>query len=310
MTTPKYDFPTTGYSVQGWDAIITAAIEAIDTAIPSRELVTLGETVVAYEAAYFEPVDSKWYKAQANGILQPAHGLFLEGGDEDDEVRIHRMGKVTNAGWAWAGLGDPVYLDPDTAGSLTQTPPAADRQIIGYALSATSILVIGTPVLPASETASGIVELATAAEINTGTDAGRAISPDALAGSNFGRKTVQIMVVDAATDVTTGDGKTYFVVPDELTGMNLVRVAATVITAGIVNSTTIAIYNVTDAQEMLSALMAIETTETSTRTSAAPGEIDTTKDDVVTGDLLRIDVDAVSATAPKGLIVELVFQLP
>lgn len=400
-------------------------MEKLDAVIPSRELVTLGETVTPYQAAHFAAADSKWYKAQANGTLQPAHGLFLEGGDADDEVRIQRMGMVTNAGWAWASLGTPVYLKDDVAGGLTQSAPAANKQIIGYAVSATSILVVSLPqtinaavpiadavansdflvgqadpsswikktlaearailgigaplaapvadsdflvgdadplgwvkktlaetktllgiggaydaptadsdmlfgqddplkwekktlaegktilgINAATDATSGVVELATAAEINTGTDTGRAICPDALAGSIFGKKTIQIMVFDAATDVATGDGKAYFVIPDELTGMNLVRVAATVITAGTTNSTTIAIYNVTDAQEMLSTLMAIETTETSTRTSATPGVIDTTKDDVVTGDVLRIDVDTVSTTAPKGLIVEMVFQLP
>lgn len=126
----------------------------------------------------------------------------------------------------------------------------------------------------------------------------------------FGRKVVQVAVFAPTTKVATGDGKAYFVVPTELTGMNLVRVAATVITAGTTNSTTIAIYNVTDSTQMLSVSMAIETGETSTRTSATPGTIDTAHDDVVTGDVLRIDVNAISTTAPKGLIVELVFALP
>ena len=45
-------------------------------------------------------------------------------------------------------------------------------------------------------------------------------------------------------------------------------------------------------------------------TAAAAAVIDGTKDDVVTNDLLRIDVDAVHTTAPKGLIVTLVFRLP
>lgn len=162
----------------------------------------------------------------------------------------------------------------------------------------------------ASDTNSGISELAIASEINTGTDADRSITPDAFAGSNFGKRFVEVVVVNFTTPVTTGNGKLYFVVPDEMNGMNLVRVAATVITAGVVNSTTIAVYNVTDSEEMLSTLMAIETAETSTRSSATPGVIDTDHDDVITGDILRIDVDTVSVTPPNGLIVELVFQLP
>jgi hypothetical protein len=59
---------------------------------------------------------------------------------------------------------------------------------------------------------------------------------------------------------------------------------------------------------MLSTGMNIESGETSTRTSAAPGTIDTAHDDVATGDVLRIDLTSVSTTAPKGLIVEMVFQ--
>jgi len=274
MTTARFGLHTIDYSVQGWDSILAADMEILDTVIPSRELVTLGETVTAYQPACFAAADSKWYKAKADGTLQPAHGLFLEGGDEDDDVHIFRMGLITNAGWAWASLGAPIYLNPSTAGAMTQTPPGANRQIIGYAISATSMLVVPTP-----------------SEIPL-------------------TRSVQIVVFDFTTNVATGDGKAYFVVPDELTGMNLVRIAATVITAGVTNSTTIGIRNVTDAQEMLSADMAIETTETSTRTSATPGTIDTAHDDVATGDVLAIDVDAVSTTAPKGLIVELVFELP
>jgi hypothetical protein len=167
----------------------------------------------------------------------------------------------------------------------------------------------GAGAVPTWEAPTGVT-YATANEINTGTEVAKAINPDKLAASNFGCKVVQIVVFDYTTDVAAGNGKAYFVVPTELTGMNLVRVAATVITAGVTGSTTIAIYNLTDTHEMLSVLMNIETTETSTRTSATPGTIDTGEDDVVTGDVLRIDVDSISTTAPKGLIVELVFQLP
>jgi hypothetical protein len=145
MATDKYDLHTIDYSVQGWDSILAADMEKLDEVIPSREIVLLGETVTAYKAACFKAADSKWYLARANGTLQPCHGLFLEGGDADDEVRIHRMGKITNAGWSWANLGDPIYLDPDTSGALTQTPPASNKQVIGYALSATSMLTVPLP---------------------------------------------------------------------------------------------------------------------------------------------------------------------
>jgi hypothetical protein len=52
------------------------------------------------------------------------------------------MGEIINAGWAWGTIGGAIYLDPLNAGALTQTPPDANIQIIGYALSATKMLVM------------------------------------------------------------------------------------------------------------------------------------------------------------------------
>jgi hypothetical protein len=162
----------------------------------------------------------------------------------------------------------------------------------------------------ASTTASGISELAIASELNTGTDATRSVTPDSLAGSNFGIRYVEAIVFDFTTDITTGDGKYYFHVPAGLNGMDLVEVHALVITAGTTNSTTVQIHNVTQAADMLSALLEIETGETGSDTSDPGPTIDATNDDVATNDVLRIDVDAVSTTAPKGLIVTMGFQLP
>ena len=141
MTTEKYDLHTIDYSVQGWDLILAADMEMLDAIIPTRIIITLGETVAAYESLYLNP-DGKWYLAQADGALQPAHGLACEGGDADDEIRLHRMGEIENEAWAWAIIGGPVYLDPDTPGALTQERPADNIQIIGYALTATKIIVI------------------------------------------------------------------------------------------------------------------------------------------------------------------------
>jgi hypothetical protein len=165
-------------------------------------------------------------------------------------------------------------------------------------------------VTASSDTVAGKVELATIAETNTGTDTGRAITPDGLAGSNFGRKTFQLTCFDYTTNVATGDGKGYLHIPPELNGMNLVYVHARVITAGTTGTSDIQIHNVTDAQDMLSTKLTVDSAETGSDTAASSAVINTSFDDVATNDLLRIDVDAVSTTAPKGLIVSLGFQLP
>lgn len=119
-----------------------------------------------------------------------------------------------------------------------------------------------------------------------------------------------IQVVDAIDNTTTGDQKAFFRIPPELNGMNLTRVAATVFTAGTTNTIDIQIRNKTDSVDMLSTKMTIDTAETDTSTAATPAVIDTTKDDVVTGDVIAIDVDAVHSTPAKGLYVEMLFALP
>lgn len=165
----------------------------------------------------------------------------------------------------------------------------------------------------ASLTESGPIEVATAAETTTGTDAARAVSPDGLSGSDYGIRVVEINVIEGATDVATGNkqGNFSFRVPIELDGYNLVSVAAHCETAGVTGNFDIQIRNATDTADMLSTVMRIETTETDTSTSAQPGTIDTGNDDVVTADKIEIDVDAVqSGTAPKGLSVTMGFQNP
>jgi hypothetical protein len=121
---------------------------------------------------------------------------------------------------------------------------------------------------------------------------------------------VVVQVVGPATSLTTGDGKAFFRVPPRLNGMNLVSVAATVYTAGTTGTTDIQIRNKTQTADMLSTKLKIDSTETDTSTAATPAVIDTANDDVVTGDVLAFDIDAVSTTAPLGLLVSMEFELP
>lgn len=159
------------------------------------------------------------------------------------------------------------------------------------------------------DTLSGL-EAASIAEVNAGTEAGKSVTPDALAGSNFGKAVVTILVSDPAGDaITTGDGKAYYRVPSTLNGMNLVAVAAAVTTASSSGIPTVQIANVTQAADMLTTKLTIDASETDSSTAAAAAVIDTGNDDVATGDMLRIDID-VAGTGAKGLMVEMQFQLP
>lgn len=123
-------------------------------------------------------------------------------------------------------------------------------------------------------------------------------------------KTVIIQLLGGTTDTAVGDGVAYFTIPEDLNGMNLISVHGRVITAGTTGTTDFQIANVTDSVDMLSTKLTIDSGETGSDTAATPAVIDTTKDDVVTNDLLRIDCDAVSTTKAKGGIIRLRFALP
>ena len=129
----------------------------------------------------------------------------------------------------------------------------------------------------------------------------------------FRRPTVVELPIGSATaSLATGDGQAFFRVPSELNGMNLTGVAAQVYVAGTTNTLDVQIHRTRSATptDMLSTKITIDSTEVDTSTAAAAAVIDTGNDDVATGDLIAIDIDAVHSTPAKGLIVEMRFELP
>ncbi len=170
--------------------------------------------------------------------------------------------------------------------------------------------IVGSKIVAATDSARGTVELATAAETTTGTDTGRAVTPDGFAGSDWGIRYLQAIVVEFTTDAATGDGKFYFHIPPALNGMNLVYVHAECITAGTTGTMDIQLHEVVGAVDMLSTKLTIDSGETGSDTAATPAVINTSNDDVATNDLIRVDIDAIQTTPAKGLIITLGFQLP
>lgn len=165
---------------------------------------------------------------------------------------------------------------------------------------------------PSGTPANRKVTLANAITKAHGLSAGVvAVASGTMAASTaFSTRSVSIQVFDGASSTATGDGKAYFTIPTALNGMDLVAVHARVVTAGTTGTTDIQIANVTDSVDMLSTKLTIDSTETGSDTAATAAVINTATDDVASNDLLRIDVDAVSTTPAKGLIVTLEFRLP
>ena len=160
----------------------------------------------------------------------------------------------------------------------------------------------------ASETAEGVVELATAAEINTGDATELAMTPKAFADSNFGVRYFTIQVFPTGTTQTTGVKKFILHIPPGLNGMDLVYVHMEQTTAGTVGSLlTVDINN--NGATMLSTKLTCDVGETGSDTAAA-AVIDTGADGVLTNDVISGDVDGLHDTAGVGLLVTLGLQLP
>jgi hypothetical protein len=135
-------------------------------------------------------------------------------------------------------------------------------------------------------------------------------------GANLSNKVVSILVYDDSTApaVGNGAGDFFFRVPSVLNGWNLKDVEAahqTVCTGTGSQKTTIQVYNVSDSVNMLSTALTIDEDEYDSLTAVVPAVVNTSYDDVATGDRLRIDISTVpnpgTGITCRGLLVELQF---
>lgn len=176
----------------------------------------------------------------------------------------------------------------------------------------------GSAIEDASTTNSGDAEAAINTEVDAGTDAARYVTPDALAGSvSYGTKSIELICVDWTTDITTGT-KFYYRVPPSLNGFDIVYVNAQVVTAGTTGDTTVQLVRRRGgtpgsggtAVDVLSGDPLDIASTTDNSDAGDPGTISTSNDDLATDDFLEAKVDAVSTTAPKGLIVTIEARKP
>jgi len=132
----------------------------------------------------------------------------------------------------------------------------------------------------------------------------RAILPKNI--QQFENRTLIVKCVADGIAPTTGDGATHVTIPSTLDGKNLLSAQAHVYTVGTGGSiTTVQIHNLTDGQDMLSTAITIDLNEKDSSTAATPPVVGS-QNGVSTGDVIRIDVDAV-ATSTLGLEVRMVF---
>ncbi len=121
----------------------------------------------------------------------------------------------------------------------------------------------------------------------------------------FYRYITFLLNTDAA--LVAGDDAVRFRIPAALNGWNIASVAASRKSGTGVPA--IQIRNVTDAVDVLSTKITIDSGEIDSSTAATPPVIDTSKDDVATGDQFAVDVD-VSGTGTLYCYVEIGFLKP
>lgn len=285
---------------------------------------TSGGSGVAVPQGYIQQVFCDGTNVEAMGPPVDADGLiyFAKGGDIasasplviDTDGYMFDVTGTTGFSAMTVAAGRWFILQFD--GALTMTHGAGTLDLLGAANITTAAGDIGL----FYSTAANVVRMvswtpasyAVASDLNTGTNTNKPVTSDALAGSNYGTAVVPLIVFNDSTDCATGDGAgdIWFRVPSVLNGFDLVGVAACCQTAGTTGTMDVQVHNVTQAADMLTTKITIDSAETDSSTAATPAVIDTANDDVATGDQIRIDVDAVHTTPAKGLLVELQFRLP
>jgi hypothetical protein len=146
------------------------------------------------------------------------------------------------------------------------------------------------------------VVLATDTQISAGTTGDLFMTPGPFSTSRWAVKEFSFPVFDADEEVAIGDGVKMIGVPSSLNGLNIKIVRAYVYTQGATNSTDIQIRRRRAGSnvDVLSTKITI-----GAEYSAADGVINASNDDLATGDVLLIDVDAVQTTKPLGLTITL-----
>ena len=123
---------------------------------------------------------------------------------------------------------------------------------------------------------------------------------------DFMERTLIVKCVADGVAPFTGNGITHVTIPATLNSKLLKTAQAHVYTVGTGGSiTNVQLYNSTSGYDLLSTPITIDLSENDSSTAATPS-VTSGNNQVSTGDVIRIDVDAV-ATNTKGLEIRMVF---
>jgi hypothetical protein len=154
---------------------------------------------------------------------------------------------------------------------------------------------------------AGLIAASTA-ETNTGSLTTKAVTPEALKESVHGRKTLHIPIVDGGSSLAQGDGMIGVPIESDYNGWEVVEVTAVVDTKGITGTSEFQLRRkrAGSSVDVLSTKVTL-----GDEFYVADGVINTSNDDVATGDWLYADTDQIhSGTAPVGCSLLVVIEKP
>jgi len=236
----------------------------------------------------------------ANNYVHPNHsGDVTSTGDGATTIANLAVatGKIANQAVTYAkiqNVGTGTFLGRTAAGTG----------------SVTALTSADTFVSTATTSVAGRVQLATDSEVTTASATNRAITPNALRTSIYGRRSFFIQVSNPnSVPIVAQDSLATLFIPADINNWDLIAVSAQCTVASSSGLPTVQIRNVTDSVNMLSTALTIDANEKTSHTAATPAVINTSVDDVQTGDQIEINVTN-SGTGTKGLHVVLTFQKP
>lgn len=222
---------------------------------------------------------------------------------------------VTTSGITIPTLTSVEYaIQPLGTSFLTGSSPAITTPKITTSINdANGNEVIKTPATASAVNEITVTNAATGNAVQVATTGGDTnidleINPKGT-GVIKAKVTLELTVFAADTDMETGDAKAWFRVPKELVGMKLVDIAGANYTAGTTGTNDTQIRNKTQAEDLLSTKLTIDSEETDSSTAAAAAVIGT-HTALALGDIIAVDIDAVQTTPAQGHKVQLTFAKP